>query len=128
MVCQVDNEAEVLATYGQYIEYFLANDVDGISSLVDYSITYISDGHCVSLDSYPVMPDDMRKKKGWDTSIDVSTTVQGVNKTKAHVITTATRIRKDKSVIGNVAAFYALLKKGDDWKMYAISDVVFEDH
>ena len=67
----------------------------------------------------------MRKEKGWDTSIDVSTTVQGVNKMKAHVITTATRIRKDKSVIENVSVFYAFHKKGDDWKMYAISDVVF---
>jgi|TARA_B100002003_G_scaffold41192_1_gene36697 hypothetical protein len=51
---------------------------------------------CVSLDVYPVIPDDMRKEKGCDTSIEVSTTVHGVNKTKAHVITTATQIRKDK--------------------------------
>ncbi|HCF72636.1 MAG TPA: hypothetical protein DES72_02675 [Gammaproteobacteria bacterium] len=92
----VDNEARVRATYGQYIEYFLVNDVDGINSLVDYPIIYISDGHCVSLDAYPVIPDDMRKEKGWDTAIEVSTTVHGVNKTKAHVITTATQIRKDK--------------------------------
>ncbi len=41
----MDNEAKVLATYGQYIEYFLVNDVDGINSLVDYPIIYISDGH-----------------------------------------------------------------------------------
>jgi len=52
----VDNEARVRATYGQYIEYFLVNDVDGINSLVDYPIIYISDGHCVSLDAYPVIP------------------------------------------------------------------------
>ena len=64
MVCQVDNEAEVLATYGQYIEYFLANDIDGINLLVDYPITYISDYHCVSFVAYPVIPDDMRKEKG----------------------------------------------------------------
>ncbi len=48
----------------------------------------------------------------------------GVNATKAHVITTATRIRKDKSVIEKVSTFYALHKKGDDWEMYVISDVV----
>ena len=121
----MDNETEVLATYEQYIKYFLANDVDGINSLVDYPITYIADGHCVALDTYPVIPDDMRKEKSWDTSIDVSATVHGLNKTKAHVITTATRIRKDKSVIEKVSAFYAFHKKGNDWKMYAISDVVF---
>ena len=79
----MDNETEVLATYEQYIKYFLANDVDGINSLVDYPITYISDGHCDSLDAYPSTPDDVRKKKGRDASIDVSTTVRGVNKTKA---------------------------------------------
>jgi len=88
----LDNETEVLATYEQYIKYFLANDVDGINSLVDYPITYIADGHCVSLDTYPVIPDDRRI---------------------------------EKSVIEKVSAFYAFHKKGNDWKMYAISDVVF---
>ena len=75
----MDNETEVLATYEQYIKYFLANDVDGINSLVDYPITYVSDNHCASLDAWPVMPVDLRKEKDWNTFIDVSTTDHGIN-------------------------------------------------
>lgn len=122
----MSNEADVLQTYEKYIDYFLSNDIAGVNSLVEFPITYISDGHCLWLDAFPVTPDAIRKEKGWDTTIDVNTLVHGVSATKAHVISTGTRIREDKSVIERYSAFYAFHKKGSEWKMFAISDVILD--
>ena len=49
-----------------------------------------------------------------------------LNSTKGHVISSGTRIRKDKSVIEKYTVFYAFTKTDVGWKMYAISDVILE--
>ena len=48
-----------------------------------------------------------------------------LNSTKGHVISSGTRIRKDKSVIEKYTAFYAFTKTNEGWKMYVISTVIF---
>ena len=120
------NEKEVLKTYEQYLAYFLDNDMDGINSLVKFPITYIADGESKSLDAFPIKPKEMMESKQWDTTIDTNTYTHGVNSKKGHVISSGTRIRKDKSVIEKYTAFYAFTKIRDGWKMYAISSVILD--
>ena len=119
-------EEEVLKAYEQYLVYFLDNDMDGINSLVKFPITYIADGESKSLDAFPVTPKEMMENKQWDTTIDIETYVHGTNSSKGHVISSGTRIRKDKSIIEKYTVFYAFTKTNDGWKMYAISDVILD--
>ena len=119
-----NNDNEVLVAYEQYLAYFLDNDMDGINSLVKFPITYIADGESKSLDAFPVTPKEMMENKQLDTTIDTETYVHGTNSTKGHVISSGTRIRKDKSIIEKYTVFYAFTKTDDGWKMYAISDVI----
>ena len=120
------NEKEVLKAYEQYLAYFLDNDMNGINSLVKFPITYIADGESKSLDAFPVTPKEMMENKQWDTTIDTDTYVHGKNSTKGHLISSGTRIRKDKSVIEKYTVFYAFTKTDNGWKMYAISDVILD--
>ena len=100
-----NNEKEVMKAYDEYLAYFLDNDMDGVNSLVKFPITYISDGESKLLDAFPVTPKEMMENKQWDTTIDTETYVHGVNSEKGHVISSGTRIRKDKSVIEKYTAF-----------------------
>jgi hypothetical protein len=120
------NEKEVLKAYEEYLAYFLDNDMDGINSLVKFPITYIADGESKSLDAFPVSPKEMMENKKWDTTIDTETYVHGTNSIKGHVISSGTRIRKDKSIIEKYTVFYAFTKTDNGWKMYAISDVILD--
>ena len=119
-----NNEKEVLKAYEEYLAYFLNNDMDGVNSLVKFPITSIADGESKLLDTFPVTPKEMMEIKQWDTTIDTETYVHGVNSKKGHVISSGTRIRKDKSVIEKYTAFYAFTKTDKGWKMYAVSSVI----
>ena len=121
-----NNEKEVLKAYEKYLVYFLNNDMDGINSIVKFPITYIADGECKSLNTFPVKPKEMMDSKQWDTTIDTNTYTHGTNSTKGHVISSGTRRRKDKSVIEKYTVFYAFTKTNDGWKMYAISDIILD--
>ena len=118
------HEKEVLKVYKEYLTYFLDNDMEGINSLVKFPITFIDDGESKLLDAFPVTPKEMMENKQWDTTIDTETYVHGVNSKKGHVISSGTRIRKDKSVIEKYTAFYAFTKTDKGWKMYAVSSVI----
>ena len=120
------NEKELLKTNEQYLAYFLDNDINGINSFVKFPITYIADGECKLLNTFPVMPKEMMENKQWDTTVDTETYVYGSNSTKGHVISNGTRIRKDKTSIEKYTAFYAFTKTHDRWKMYTISDVILD--
>ena len=119
-----NNEKEVLKAYEEYLAYFLNNDMDGVNSLVKFPITFIDDGESKLLDAFPVTPKEMMENKQWYTTIDTKTYVHGVNSEKGHVISSGTRIRKDKSVIEKYTAFYAFTKTDKGWKMYAVSSVI----
>ena len=119
-----NNEKEVLKAYEEYLAYFLNNNMDGVNSLVKFPITSIADGETKLLDAFPVTPKEMMENKQWDTTIDTETYVHGVNSKKGHVISSGTRIRKDKSVIEKYTAFYAFTKTDKGWKMYAVSSVI----
>ncbi len=120
------DEKEVLKAYNNYLAYFLDNDMNGINSLLKFPITYIADGESKLLNAFPVTPKEMMKNKHWDTTVDCETYVHGTNPTKGHVISSGTRIRKDKTVIEKYTAFYAFTKTDDGWKMYAISVVILD--
>ena len=111
------HEKEVLKVYKEYLTYFLDNDIDGVNSLVKFPITFIDDGESKLLDAFPVTPKEMMENKQWYTTIDTKTYVHGVNSEKGHVISSGTRIRKDKSVIEKYTAFYAFTKTDKGWKM-----------
>ena len=118
------HEKEVLKVYKEYLTYFLDNDMDGVNSLVKFPITFIDDGESKLLDAFPVTPKEMMEHKQWYTTIDTKTYVHGVNSEKGHIISSGTRIRKDKSVIEKYTAFYAFTKTDKGWKMYAVSSVI----
>ena len=117
---------ELLRVYEQYMACFLANDMDGINSLVTFPITYIADGQAKHLYSFPITPKEMMESKAWDTTVDVQTHVHGVNSSKGHIVSSGTRIRKDQSIIEKYTAFYAFTKTNNCWKMFAISDVILD--
>ena len=48
------------------------------------------------------------------------------NSSKGHVISSGTRIRKDKTIIEKYTVFYAFTKTDEGWKMYAISSVTLD--
>ena len=118
------HEKEVMKVYKEYLTYFLDNDMDGVNSLVKFPITFIDDGESKLLDAFPVTPKEMMENKQWYTTIDTKTYVHGVNSEKGHIISSGTRIRKDKSVIEKYTAFYAFTKTDKGWKMYAVSSVI----
>ena len=120
------DEKEVLKTYEQYLAFFLDNCMNGINSLVKFPITYIADGESKLLDAFPVTPKEMMENKQWDTTVDTETYVHGTNSSKGHVISSGTRIRKDKTIIEKYIVFYAVTKTDNRWKMYAISDVILD--
>ena len=119
-------EKDVLFTYEKFIKFFFKNDMKCINSLVKYPITYISDGKSELLDTFYLTPKEMMENKEWHTSIDIKTAVHGVSKTKAHLISSGIRIRKDKSVIEKYTIFYAFIKTDDGWKMNAMSDIILD--
>ena len=121
-----NNKNEFMKAYEEYLACFIYNNMDDINSLVKFPITYIADGECKSLDTFPVKPKEMMDSKQWDTTIDTNTYTHGTNSTKGHVISSGTRIRKDKSVIEKYTVFYAFTKTNDGWKMYAISDIIID--
>ena len=117
---------ELIRTYQDfYVEGFRTNDVALIDRIVRYPIAYIKDGKVEMLDKYPVDPARLKEELGWDHSIDWSFEVSGVNDTSAHMVASATRCRKDGSVIERVHGFYAFTKIDGTWKMYAMADVTF---
>ena len=120
------NEKELLKTYEQYLVYFLDSDMNGINSLVKFPITYIAEGKSKLLNAFPITPKEMMENKQWDTTVDTETYVHGTNSSKGHVISSGTRIRKDKTIIEKYTVFYAFTKTDDGWKMYAISDVILD--
>ena len=91
---------------------------------IKFKITYLADEECKLLDSFLVTPKEMMENKQWDTTVDTETYVHGTNSSKGHVISSGTRIRKDKTIIEKYTVFYAFTKTDDGWKMYAISSVI----
>ena len=120
------NEKELLKTYEQYLAYFLDNNMNGINSLVKYPITYLADGECKLLDAFPIKPKEMMESKQWDTTMTQILIHMVWIQKKGHVISSGTRIRKDKSVIEKYTAFYGFTKTDEGWKMYAISSVTLD--
>jgi len=116
---------EVIDTYNQYyVEGFKTNDVRLINQIVDYPLTYIKDGNVTSLDNYAVDPAELKRQLQWDHSKDWKFEVVGINANSANVIASATRCRKDGSIIEHVSAYYGFKKVEGQWKMHVLADIV----
>ena len=110
--------------YEAYLTAFNKDDIDTINSLVAWPLSYIGDGKVTSLDQFPVKPSELKESMGWDRSEGFEIDVVAVTETKAHVLMRNTRrLRKDGSLIEEASAFYAFIRTGDGWKMFALSDV-----
>jgi hypothetical protein len=77
------------------------------------------------VDAFPYDPAELKRSKGWHTTVDAEVEVVAVSETKAHVILrNARRLRQNGSVIETVAAFYGFTKGANGaWKIFAISAV-----
>ncbi|MGI9373000.1 MAG: hypothetical protein ACR2OJ_10930 [Hyphomicrobiales bacterium] len=123
---QQDLKQQLIDTYNQfYVEGFKNNDIALIDRIVDYPLTYIKNGTVSSVERYPVNPAELKAQTGWDHSKDWHFDVPAITETSAHVVASATRCRKDGSVIERVHGFYAFRKVDGVWKMYALADQVF---
>ncbi|ESS14119.1 hypothetical protein MOLA814_01748 [Betaproteobacteria bacterium MOLA814] len=118
-------EVEVSQAIDAYLQCFLANDMDGINATIAYPLSLISDGHTSLCSEFPISPKHMMEETGWHTTVNITSTVAGVNGNKAHVTSSGTRVRQDGSVIENYDVFYALTKTSGNWKIFAVSQVVY---
>ena len=118
-------EVEVSQAIGAYLQCFLANNMDGINATIAYPLSLISDGHTSLCSEFPMSPKHMMEETGWHTTVNITSTVAGVNGNKAHVTSSGTRVRQDGSVIENYDVFYALTKTSGNWKIFSMSQVVY---
>ncbi len=116
---------EVIDTYNAYyVEGFKSNDIKLIDQMVEYPLTYIKDGQITLLDTYPVDPAELKQELQWDHSKDWNFEVVGINQLSANIIASATRCRKDGSIIEYVSAFYGFKRIDGQWKMHVLADIV----
>lgn len=117
---------ELLESYEKYyVEGFRTNDVSLIDEIVRYPIAYIRDGQVEMRDTYPIDPARLKAELGWDHSKNWTYEINGISETNAHMTASATRCRKDGSVIENVHGLYSFCRVGGAWKMYAIAEITF---
>ena len=118
--------ANLLVAYKRYLTAFNANDLELINDCISYPLAYIGGDSVALLDQFPINPADMKASKGWDRSEAFEVDVVAVGESKAHLLMRNTRrLRKDGSLIEEATGFYAYKKVGGEWKMFAISDIVF---
>ena len=118
--------ARLLSAYQRYLDAFNASDIDAINRCIKYPLAYIGAGKVILLDQFPINPAEMRAAKGWDRSEGIEIDVVAIGDNKAHlVLRNARRVRQDGSLIEEATGFYAYTKEEGDWKMFAISDIVF---
>lgn len=115
---------EVAKAYQAYLSAFLASDMAAIDRVVKYPLAFIGNGEVKLVDAYPVRPDELKARTGWDHTTDNDFDIVTVSPSKAHVILrSAKRRRSDGSLIETISAFYAFTKTPDGWKMFAFSGV-----
>jgi ketosteroid isomerase-like protein len=116
---------EVRNAYDRYLTAFNANDLSTINATIRYPLAYIADGEVRMVDAFPYDPAELKRSKGWHTTVDAEIEVVAVSPTKAHVILrNAKRLREDGSLIETVSALYAFTKTAEGaWKIFAASAV-----
>jgi hypothetical protein len=126
MIMDKTERANLFAAYQRYLSAFNANDLDGINDCINYPLAYIGADNVTMLDQFPLDPADMKASKGWDRSDAFEIDVVAVGENKAHLLMRNTRrLRKDGSLIEEATGFYAYTKVDGDWKIFALSDIVF---
>ena len=121
-----NERANLLAAYHKYLAAFNANDLDSINDCISYPLAYIGGDSVTLLDEFPINPSDMKASKGWAKSDSFEIDVVAVGEKKAHLLMRNTRrLRKNGSLIEEATGFYAYKKVSGEWKMFAISDIVF---
>ena len=118
--------AHLLSAYQRYLDAFNDSDIDAINRCIKYPLAYIGAGTVTLLDQFPINPAELRASKGWDRSEGIEIDVVAIGDNKAHlVMRNARRLRQDGSLIEEATGFYAYTKEQGDWRMFAISDIVF---
>lgn len=118
--------ARLLSAYQRYLDAFNDSDIDAINRCIKYPLAYIGSGTVTLLDQFPINPAELRASKGWDRSEGIEIDVVAIGDNKAHlVMRNARRLRQDGSLIEEATGFYAYTKEEGDWRMFAISDIVF---
>lgn len=118
--------ARLLSAYKRYLDAFNDSDIDAINRCIKYPLAYIGAGTVTLLDQFPINPAELRAAKGWDRSEGFEIDVVAIGDNKAHLLLrNARRLRQDGSLIEEGSGFYAYTKEQGDWKMFAISDIVF---
>ena len=118
--------ARLLSAYQRYLDAFNDSDMDAINRCIKYPLAYIGAGTVTLLDQFPINPAELRASKGWDRSEGFEIDVVAIGDNKAHlVMRNARRLRQDGSLIEEATGFYAYTKEQGDWRMFAISGIVF---
>ena len=122
---EVALKEQLLDTYQIYIDGFKSNDMKLIDSIVQYPIAFLSNGTVKMLNQYPVNPEKLKVEKGWDHSRDWTFDIQAINDYQAHAAASAVRCRADGSIIERIHGFYAFTRIDNEWKMFALSEVIY---
>ncbi len=115
---------EVLAAYHAYLDAFNASDEQAIRDCLQWPCTFLRAGYAETLDAFPFSPVELKRSKGWATSIGLEIDVVATSASKAHVLLrNAERLRSDGTLIERISAFYAFTRTDAGWKIFAISDI-----
>ncbi len=115
---------ELIAAYESiYVAGFSQSDISLIDKIVDYPLTYISNGKVHQCDAFPLDPAMLKLKKQWYRSKDWAYNVISINHQYAHMTATSVRCRKDGSEIEKVDAVYAFEKRAEHWKMISLIEM-----
>ena len=119
------DRADVVRAFNDYIEAFNSGDQAKLDACLLLPLTHIGNGGARTLHPYPVNIAEMRERRGWHPTECVELDVIAVSVTKVHVVMrNARRVRSDGSLIEEVSAYFAFTNTPEDWKIYAVSDLV----
>lgn len=116
---------EVLAVMAAYIWAVRGNDMAALDALMAYPLANIGNGSGIHMvDNLTAVNVEVKARTGWHDTKDMDFEVVFASADKAHVILRrGMRVRADGSAIETISAFYALTRRSDGWKIFALSAV-----
>jgi hypothetical protein len=122
----MSNRSDVLEAFHAYLAAFMASDEQALRDCLQWPCTFLLEGHVETQNAFPYSPTELKRRKGWATSVGIEIDVVAVSRSKAHVLLrNCERLRPDGSLIEQVSAFYAFTKTTAGWKIFAMSGMEF---
>ena len=109
-----------------YLEHFNNDDFDSLKSFFAYPLYMNVNGNIISVNESPM--EQMKKSSNLGKTEDIELEVIKETENQAHVILrNAKRFNKSEEYVESISGFYALFKKGNDWKIVFLSGITYQD-